>query len=110
LQDGEVGASAVLWSSPTHRGTAREEVVAVVAGPAIYLLALRCFASGWRARSARRDSLERLPALGAIAPALVLIASVVGVLVAVIVYEHVAGARRSAAGERSPVIHAPPAR
>jgi low temperature requirement protein LtrA len=92
-----------------------EEVAAVVAGPAIYLLALSLF----RLRMAGSLSASRLVgalacvglgALGAIAPALVLIASVVGVLVAVIVYEHVAGAGRSAAGERSPVIHAPPAR
>jgi low temperature requirement protein LtrA len=83
-------------------------VAAVVAGPAVYLLALTLF----RLRLARSLSVARLlgalacvglGALGAVAPALVLLAAVVGVLVCVIVYEHVARVRRTAAGEPSPL-------
>jgi low temperature requirement protein LtrA len=85
-----------------------EEVAAVVAGPAVYLLALTLF----RLRLAGSLSVARLlgalacvalGALGAVAPALVLLAAVVGVLVCVIVYEHVARVRRTAAGEPSPL-------
>ena len=85
-----------------------EEVAAVVAGPAVYLLAL----SLSRLRMAGTLGAPRLlgalacvalAGLGAVAPALVLLAAVVGVLVCVIVYEHVARARRTAAGEPSPL-------
>jgi low temperature requirement protein LtrA len=88
-----------------------EEVAAVVAGPAIYLLALTLF----RLRMAGTLSAARLvgavacvalAALGAVAPALVLLGSLVGVLISVIVYEGVARARRTAAegsALRSPV-------
>ena len=77
-----------------------EEVAAVVAGPAIYLLALSLF----RLRMARTLSAARLlgavacvalAALGTVAPALVLLGSVVAVLISVIVYEGVARARRT---------------
>jgi len=85
-----------------------EEVAAVVAGPAVYLFALSLF----RLRMAGTLGASRplgalacvaLGALGAVAPALVLLAAVVGVLVCVIVYEHVARVRRLAAGEPSPL-------
>jgi low temperature requirement protein LtrA len=84
------------------------EVAAVVAGPAIYLLAHSLF----RLRMAGTVSGKRLAgalgcaaagAIGAFAPALVLAGVVVAVLVAVIAAEHVAGARREARGEPSPL-------
>jgi low temperature requirement protein LtrA len=85
-----------------------EEVVAVVAGPAIYLLAHALF----RLRMAGTVSWRRLGgavacvavgAVGAFAPALVVAALVVGVLVAVIAGEQHAAARRRARGEPSPL-------
>jgi low temperature requirement protein LtrA len=84
------------------------EVAAVVAGPAIYLLAHTLF----RLRVAGSLSVRRLAgaaacvavgAVGAFAPALVVSALVVAVLVAVIASEHVAGTRRTARGEPSPL-------
>jgi low temperature requirement protein LtrA len=84
------------------------EVAAVVAGPALYLLAHALF----RLRIAGSVSWKRLAGalaclaiggVGAFAPALVVSALVVGALVAVIVAEHVAGARRSARGEPTPL-------
>ena len=77
------------------------EVAAVVAGPAIYLVALSLF----RLRMAGSISPSRLigalacvaiGALGGVASGLVLAGSVVAVLVAVIVYEHARASRRSA--------------
>lgn len=85
-----------------------EEVAAVVAGPAIYLFALSLF----RLRMAGSLSPSRLigalaclvlGALGALAPALVLMAALVGVLTAVIAYEHMLAVRRVARGEPSPL-------
>ncbi len=84
------------------------ELAAVVAGPAIYLLAHALF----RLRMAGSVSWKRLggalacvavAAVGAFAPALVVEALLVGVLVAVIAAEHVAAARRSVRGEPSPL-------
>lgn len=85
-----------------------EEVAAVVAGPAIYLLAHALF----RLRMAGTVSVKRLAGalacvaaggVGAFAPALVVGALVVAILVAVIASEQVAGARRAARGEPSPL-------
>jgi low temperature requirement protein LtrA len=85
-----------------------EEVAAVVAGPAIYLFALSLF----RLRMAGSLSPSRLigalacvalGALGAFAPALVLMAALVGVLTTVIAYEHMLAVRRVARGEPSPL-------
>jgi low temperature requirement protein LtrA len=85
-----------------------EEVAAVVAGPAIYLLAHALF----RLRMAGSVSWKRLGgalacvavgAVGAFAPALVVMALVVAVLAAVIAAEEIAGARRRARGEPSPL-------
>jgi low temperature requirement protein LtrA len=83
------------------------EVAALVAGPAIYLVALSLF----RLRMAGSISPSRLVgalacvaigALGAVAPGLVLAGSVVAVLAAVIAYEHAGeGRRRAAAGSSS---------
>jgi low temperature requirement protein LtrA len=84
------------------------EVAAIVAGPAIYLLAQTLF----RLRLAGSVSWRRLGgalacvavgAVGAFAPALVVVALVVAVLAAVIASEEVAGARRRARGEPSPL-------
>ena len=87
---------------------AGEEVAAVVAGPAIYLLAHALF----RLRLAGSVSAKRLGGavacaavggIGAVAPALVVLGLLVVVLVAVIGAEHVAGARRRRRGEPSPL-------
>jgi low temperature requirement protein LtrA len=87
---------------------AGEEVAAVVAGPAIYLLAHALF----RLRLAGSVSAKRLGGavacaavggIGAVAPALVVLGLVVVVLVAVIGAEHVTGARRRRRGEPSPL-------
>jgi low temperature requirement protein LtrA len=85
-----------------------EEVAAVVAGPAIYLLGHALF----RLRMAGSLSVKRLAGalacaavggVGAFAPGLVVAALVVAVLVAVIGSEHVAAARSRARGEPSPL-------
>jgi low temperature requirement protein LtrA len=84
------------------------EVVAVVAGPAIYLLALVLF----RLRMAGSLSRKRLGGalacvvagfVGTTIPALVLALLIVAVFVAVIAAENVTGARRRARGEPSPL-------
>jgi low temperature requirement protein LtrA len=85
-----------------------EEVAAVVAGPAIYLLGQALF----RLRMAGSISWRRLGgaiacvaagAVGAVVPGLVLAALVTAILIAVIVSEQVAGHRRRARGEPSPL-------
>ena len=85
-----------------------EEVAVVAGGPALYLLALALF----RLRMAGSIAWKRLAgALACIgvglvlssAPALVLAAALVGVLVAVIAAEQVSAARRSARGEPTPL-------
>jgi low temperature requirement protein LtrA len=84
------------------------EVAAVVAGPAIYLIAHALF----RLRMAGSVSYKRLggaaacvaaAGVGAFAPALALGALVVAILAAVIWAEHVAGVRRARRGEPSPL-------
>jgi len=84
------------------------EIAAVVAGPAIYLLALVLF----RLRMAGSLSRKRLAGaaacvaaglLGTVVPALVLLLLVLAILVAVITAEVVTGARRRARGEPSPL-------
>ena len=84
------------------------EVVVLVAGPVVYLLGHVLF----RWRLAGSPSWKRLAgaiacvgagALGAVVPGIVLAALLVGVLVGVIVSERVAGARREARGEPSPM-------
>ena len=84
------------------------EILAVVAGPAIYLFAHVLF----RLRMAGTLSVKRLSgalaclaaaALGYVIPALALAAVLVAILVAVIVAEQLAGARRAARGEASPL-------
>jgi low temperature requirement protein LtrA len=84
------------------------EVAAVAAGPALYLLANALF----RLRMTGSISWKRLGGavtcvavggIGAFAPALVLAALLVGVLVGVIAAEQVAGIRRRARGEPSPL-------
>src|SRR5215207_1551330 len=85
-----------------------DQVAAVVAGPAIYLLAHVLF----RLRMAGSVSWKRLSGalvcvliggVGVFVPALVVAALLIAVLVAVIVSEYVAAARRSARGEPSPL-------
>ena len=86
----------------------RDQVAAVVAGPAIYLLAHTLF----RLRMTGSVSWKRLGGVlvcvliggvGVYVPALVVAALLIAVLVAVIVSEYVAAARRSARGEPSPL-------
>jgi low temperature requirement protein LtrA len=101
-----VGNELVI-AHPTQELAGRE-VAAVVAGPAIYLLAQALF----RLRMAGSISWKRLGgaigcaaagAIGAFAPGLVVATLVLAVLVAVIVSEQVASARRNRRGEPSPL-------
>jgi low temperature requirement protein LtrA len=84
------------------------ELVAVCAGPAIYLLAQTLF----RLRMAGTLSTKRLggavacvaaAAVGAFAPALVLAVLLLAIMIAVIAAEQVSGKRRAARGEPSPM-------
>jgi low temperature requirement protein LtrA len=84
------------------------ELVAVCAGPAIYLLAQTLF----RLRMAGTLSRKRLAgavacvaaaAIGAIAPALVLALLLLAIMIAVIAGEQVSGKRRAARGQPSPM-------
>ena len=84
------------------------ELAAVVAGPAIYLIALALF----RLRMAGTLSRKRIAgafgciavaAVGSFVSALTVLALVVTVLIAVIASERIAAARRSARGEPSPL-------
>jgi low temperature requirement protein LtrA len=86
----------------------REEVAVVAAGPALYLLghvALRLRMTG--TVSVRRltgaAACLAVGLLGLVVPALVLAALLVAVLAAVLVSEQVAGSRRAARGEPSPL-------
>jgi low temperature requirement protein LtrA len=97
----------IVIAHPGHHLHA-EEVAAVVAGPAIYLLAHALF----RLRMAGTISWKRLGgavgcvaagAVGAFAPAIVVAALVLAVLLAVIAAEHVAASRRRARGEPTPL-------
>jgi low temperature requirement protein LtrA len=101
-----VGADLVI-AHPTEV-LPGEEVAAVVAGPAIYLLAhvlfrLRMAGSISRKRLGGAIACVAAGGLGAFAPALVVIGAVVGVLAIVIGAERVSGARRAARGEPSPL-------
>ena len=84
------------------------ELLAVCAGPAIYLLAQTLF----RLRMAGTLSTKRLGGaiacvvaglLGTVIPALALACVLLGIMCAVIAAEQVAGRRRAARGERSPI-------
>ena len=84
------------------------ELVAVVAGPTLYLLAhvvlrLRMTGTVSGKRLAGALACVAVGAIGGLVPALVVGALLVAVLVAVIVAEQVAGARRRARGEPSPM-------
>jgi len=101
-----VGDELVI-AHPTEELPGRE-LAAVVAGPALYLLAHALF----RLRVAGSLSWKRLAGavgcvaagfVGTFAPALVVAALVVAVLAAVIGAEQVSGARRAARGEPSPL-------
>jgi low temperature requirement protein LtrA len=101
-----VGNELVI-AHPTHvlHG---EEVAAVVAGPAIYLLAhvlfrLRMAGSLSRKRLGGAVACAAVGAVGAFAPALAVAGLVVVVLSVVIAAERVSGARRDARGEASPL-------
>jgi low temperature requirement protein LtrA len=92
---------------PTEELPARE-VAAVVAGPALYLLAHALF----RLRMAGTISWKRLGggiacvaagALGGVVSGLVLATLVTAILIAVIAAEQVSGARRRARGEPTPI-------
>jgi len=84
------------------------EVAAIVAGPAIYLLAhalIRLRMTGSMSRKRLLGALACLAAgiVGLFVPALVLAALLIAVLVAVIGSEYAAAARRRARGEPSPL-------
>ena len=84
------------------------EVAAVVAGPAIYLLAhvlfrLRLTGTVSTKRLGGAAACVALGAVGPVVPALVLAALVVAVLVAVIGAEELAARRRAARGEPAPL-------
>jgi low temperature requirement protein LtrA len=84
------------------------EVAAVVAGPAIYLLAHALFRLRMTGSMSRKRLLGALACLaaggvGLFVPALVLAGLLIAVLVAVIGSEYVAAARRKARGEPSPL-------
>ena len=101
-----VGDELVI-AHPTEVLPARE-VAAVVAGPAIYLLAHVLFRLRMTGSLSRKRLLGALACLaiggvGAFVPALVVAALVIAALAAVIGAEHVAAARRSARGEPSPL-------
>jgi len=86
----------------------RAELAVVVAGPALYLLghvALRLRMTGTVSgkRLAGAAACLATAGIGVFAPALVVAALLVGVLVSVIVVEHVANARRHARGDPSPL-------
>ncbi len=85
-----------------------EEVVAVVGGPALYLLAhvaLRLRMTGTISRKRLAGALACLAVggLGPFAPGLVLAALLLAVLTTTIASEHIAAARRRARGEPSPL-------
>ena len=84
------------------------ELLAVVSGPALYLLSLvllRLRMSGTlgRRRLAGAIACLAIGAIGTFAPALVVAALLFGVLVAVIVGDQIAGAQRRRRGEPSPL-------
>jgi low temperature requirement protein LtrA len=84
------------------------ELVAVVSGPALYLLAhvalrLRMSGTVGGRRLAGAVACVAVGAVGTFAPALVVAGLLFGVLVAVIVADHVAAARRRGRGEPSPL-------
>ena len=84
------------------------EIAAVVAGPAVYLLAHALFRLRMTGSLSRKRLFAALACLavgvvGVFVPALVVSALLVGVLALVIGAEHVAAARRSARGEPSPL-------
>jgi low temperature requirement protein LtrA len=85
-----------------------EQVAAVVAGPALYLLAqalfrLRMAGTVSRKRFGGAIACVAVGLIGSSAPALVLIAAVVAVMVVVIAAEQVSEARRRGRGEPSPL-------
>jgi low temperature requirement protein LtrA len=84
------------------------ELAAVVAGPALYLLGhvlfrLRLTGTISRKRLAAALGCVAAAAVGLVAPAVAVLAAVVGVLVTVIAAEHVAAHRRRARGEPTPL-------
>jgi low temperature requirement protein LtrA len=84
------------------------QLAAVVSGPALYLLAhvalrLRLTGSITGRRLAGATACLAVGAIGTFAPALVVAGLLFGVLVGVIVGDQVAGARRTARGEPSPL-------
>jgi low temperature requirement protein LtrA len=100
-----VGDELVI-AHPTDSLPGRE-VAAVVAGPALYLLALSLFrlrmaGSVSPARTVGALACVVIGLVASSAPAIALAALTTGALVAVIVFEHVAAARRTARGEPSP--------
>jgi low temperature requirement protein LtrA len=84
------------------------EVAALVAGPAIYLLAhalfrLRMSGSLSRKRLAGAVACAATGGIGAFAPALVVAALLLAILIAVIVSERISGRRRARRGEPAPL-------
>jgi low temperature requirement protein LtrA len=108
-------AGVILWAvgdelvidQPRHQ-LANNEILAVVAGPALYLLAhvlfrLRMAGTVSRKRLAGAVGCVAVGFLGLVVSALALSALTVAVLVAVIVAERVAEVRRRGRGEPSPL-------
>ena len=85
------------------------ELAVVVAGPALYLVAHALFrlrlagSIAWKRLAGAAACLGAGGAFGTFAPAIAVAALLVAVLVAVILAEHVAGFRRRARGEPSPL-------
>jgi low temperature requirement protein LtrA len=103
---GAVGDELVIAHPTDVLPTA--EVIVVAAGPAIYLLGHSLFryvmaGSFSEKRLVGAAACVPVALLGLVVPALVLASLLVGVLVAVIVWERVAAARREARGEPTPL-------
>jgi low temperature requirement protein LtrA len=101
-----VGDEIVIAQPTSELPTA--QLAAVIGGPALYLLAhvalrLRLTGSIGGRRLAGALACLAVGAIGTFAPALAVAGLLLGVLVAVIVGDHVAGARRTARGEPSPL-------
>jgi low temperature requirement protein LtrA len=101
-----VGDEFVI-AHPTH-SLAAAQVAVVVAGPAVYLaghVLFRLRMAGTLSRKRLLGALGciMLAALGPFVPALLLAGMLACILIAVIGAEHVAGARRRARGEPSPI-------
>jgi low temperature requirement protein LtrA len=100
-------ADELVIAHPTERLSARELAV-MAAGPALYLLGhvafrLRMTGTLSRRRLVATVAVGAVGAVGAVLPALATASLILAVLVALILWELVAGLRRQARGEPSPL-------